>query len=112
MELLGVIDGLRALKRRCKVTIVSDSKYVVEAISKNWLENWKRTGWKTANKKPVKNQDLWLALDELLTQHEVTFQWVRGHAGHPENERCDILAVDAAMAKNLPNDEGFVDEQE
>jgi ribonuclease HI len=109
MELLGVIEALRSLKRRCCVNVYSDSKYVVQAISQKWLENWKRKDWRTAGKSPVKNKDLWQQLDELLKEHEVTFNWVKGHAGHPENERCDILAVTAAQQTGLPDDAGFLE---
>jgi len=108
MELLGVIEALRSLKRRCEVNLYSDSKYVVQAISQKWLENWKRKNWRTAGKTPVKNVDLWEQLDELLNAHEVTFHWVQGHAGHPENERCDTLAVTAAQKNGLPDDVGFL----
>lgn len=91
MELMAAIKGLEALSRRCKVRVTTDSKYVRDGITQ-WLPNWKRRGWKTANKKPVKNQELWQRLDELAAQHEVEWHWVRGHAGHPENELADELA--------------------
>lgn len=92
MELTAVIEGLGRLSRTSRVELYSDSKYVLDGLS-SWLANWKKRGWKTAAKKPVKNEDLWRALDALVQQHEVTFHWVKGHAGHPENERCDELAV-------------------
>jgi ribonuclease HI len=107
MELLGVIMGLKALKRPCKVTVVSDSEYVVRAVQQDWLANWQKKGWKTSDRKPVKNIDLWKQLLELLDVHEVNLQWVRGHQGHPENERCDQLAVRAREKKNLPPDEEY-----
>jgi ribonuclease HI len=88
---------LSALTRRSKVELWSDSKYVLDGL-KEWLPGWKAKGWKTASKKPVKNQDLWQRLDALLLQHEITFHWVRGHDDHPENERCDALAVAARDA--------------
>lgn len=95
MELTAAIEALRALKRDCKVTLTTDSQYVKNGISQ-WMPNWKRNNWKTAAKKPVKNQDLWQALDEALSTHEVHWQWVKGHSGHAENERVDMLA-NAAM---------------
>ena len=91
MELTGAIKGLEALSRRCKVRLTTDSKYVRDGITQ-WLPNWKRRGWKTASKQPVKNRDLWQRLDELAAQHDVQWHWVRGHAGHPENELADELA--------------------
>lgn len=93
MELSAVIGALQALKVPCRVRLTTDSQYVAKAINDNWLYNWKIRSWRTANKGPVKNVDLWKKLDELLSEHEVTFVWVKGHAGHIENERCDSLAV-------------------
>jgi ribonuclease HI len=97
MELMAAIMGLTALTRRSRVELWSDSKYVLDGL-KDWLPGWKKKGWKTANKQPVKNKDLWMQLDELLTKHEITFHWVKGHNEHPENERCDQLAVEARDA--------------
>jgi len=91
MELTAAIRGLEALQRRCKVSLFTDSMYVREGIT-NWLADWKRRGWKTADRKPVKNQDLWERLESLAARHDVEWHWVRGHAGHPENERADALA--------------------
>jgi len=91
MELTAVIRALEALKRRSKVKLHTDSQYVQKGISE-WIAGWKRRGWKTADKKPVKNVDLWLQLDQLATQHDIEWLWVRGHAGHEGNERADILA--------------------
>lgn len=91
MELMAVIEGLRALKRACKVRVHTDSQYVQKGISE-WIANWRRRGWKTADGKPVKNQDLWQVLDTLASGHEIEWHWVKGHAGHPENERADALA--------------------
>jgi ribonuclease HI len=91
MELTAVIRALEALTRRCRVEVYTDSEYVRNGITE-WLPNWKRRGWKTADRKPVKNVDLWQALDAAATRHEVRWHWVRGHAGHPENERADALA--------------------
>ena len=94
MELIAVIEGLRAVTRPSVVDVYSDSKYVLDGL-KEWLPNWKQRGWRTAAKKPVKNEDLWRTLDRLMGEHELRFHWVRGHSEHPENERCDRLAVAA-----------------
>ncbi len=91
MELMAVIEGLGALKRRSQVRVFTDSQYVQKGISQ-WIHQWKRRGWRTADKKPVKNEDLWRRLDELAGGHSVEWHWVKGHAGHPENERADELA--------------------
>ena len=91
MELTAAIRGLEALKRPCRVRLTTDSRYVQQGITE-WLENWKRRNWKTAGRTPVKNADLWRRLDELAQQHQVEWHWVRGHSGHPENERADELA--------------------
>ena len=91
MELTAVIRALEALKRHCNVKVYTDSQYVQKGISE-WLPQWKRRGWRTAGKKAVKNEDLWRELDELAQQHKVEWYWVRGHAGHVENERADALA--------------------
>ena len=91
MELTAAIRGLEALKRPISATVHTDSQYVLKGISE-WIHGWKRNGWKTSDKKPVKNADLWQALDALAAQHAVTWVWVKGHAGHPENERADALA--------------------
>ena len=91
MELTAAIRGLEALKRPVSATVHTDSQYVLKGISE-WIHGWKRNGWKTSDKKPVKNADLWQALDALAGQHAVTWVWVKGHAGHPENERADSLA--------------------
>jgi len=91
MELTAAIRALEALSRPCRIEITTDSNYVRQGITQ-WMAGWKRKGWKTADKKPVKNQDLWRRLDELAQQHDVSWHWVRGHSGHPENERADDLA--------------------
>lgn len=93
MELTGVIKALSALKEPCQVVVTTDSKYVCDAINKNWVYSWKSNGWRKADKKPALNVDLWEKLLELLTYHAVEFIWVKGHNDHPENERCDKLAV-------------------
>lgn len=104
MELMAVIVGLEALNRPCQVELYSDSKYVIDAFEKNWVDSWLKNGWKNSQKKPVKNIDLWKRLLEAKKQHEVRFNWVKGHAGHPENERCDKLATSAADGGNLLDD--------
>jgi ribonuclease HI len=101
MELSAVIAGLEALTRTCHVCITTDSKYVMDGLTQ-WLPNWKKRGWKTADKKDVKNVDLWMRLDAAVAKHHVSWQWVKGHSGHPENERVDALANAAidALKKN------------
>lgn len=107
MELLAVIRALEALSTPCQVEILTDSRYLRDGVEKGWLKGWKKNGWKTADKKPVKNQDLWMALDAQLARHKTRFTWVKGHAGHAGNERCDTLAKAAAMGRGLPVDEGY-----
>ena len=94
MELTAVLTALRELRRPCRVRVTTDSKYVMEGVTR-WMANWKRNGWRTAARKPVKNRELWEALDQELARHEVSWEWVKGHAGHPENERADALANEA-----------------
>jgi ribonuclease HI len=96
MELMGAISGLKALTRPCKVELSTDSKYVMDGITK-WVFGWQRNGWKTADRKPVKNADLWQALIEAAKPHQIRWIWVKGHAGHAENERADALANDAIV---------------
>ena len=91
MELTAVIESLSILKEPCRVVITTDSSYVKNGITQ-WIHNWKQNGWKTSNKKPVKNKELWITLDEKSAVHDITWRWVKGHAGHPENERADELA--------------------
>jgi ribonuclease HI len=95
MELRAAIEGLSALKVPSTVDLYSDSQYVLNGL-REWMAEWKTRGWRTAARKPVKNRDLWERLDELIARHEVRFHWIRGHSEHPENERCDVLAVEAA----------------
>jgi ribonuclease HI len=95
MELTAVIEGLRALKQSCRLTIVIDSEYVRQGMME-WIHGWKRNGWMTKDKKPVKNKELWIALEEALAKHEVKWQWVKGHATHTDNNRADKLASEAA----------------
>ena len=97
MEMTAAIEGLNALKRPCHVTLSTDSRYVMDGLTK-WIKGWQRNGWRTADKKPVKNADLWQALIDAAAPHRIDWQWVKGHAGHPENERADRLASDAADA--------------
>lgn len=106
MEMLAAIKALEALKRPCQVILTSDSDYMRQGI-KNWIHTWKRNGWRTSARKPVKNADLWMALDEARQRHDVTWEWVKGHAGHPQNERCDELARAAATSDHLLPDEGY-----
>ncbi len=108
MELLAVIQALELLQRRRSVEVFTDSKYLHDAVNKGWLVKWRRNGWQTSERKSVKNQDLWLRLDALLQKHDVRFIWVRGHAGDPENERCDCLAGTAALGPGLAEDEEYV----
>lgn len=91
MELMAAIEALSALKRSCEIDLYTDSQYVRGGVS-GWMDNWKRNGWKTSDKKPVKNEDLWRALDTARQRHTIVWHWVKGHAGHPENERADELA--------------------
>ncbi|WP_296052792.1 ribonuclease HI [uncultured Alteromonas sp.] len=95
MELLATIEALKLLTKPCQVELTTDSQYVKNGINQ-WIHNWRRNGWRTKDKKPVKNADLWQALDEAIKPHEVNWHWVKGHSGHPENERCDDLARNAA----------------
>jgi ribonuclease HI len=101
MEMMAAIQALESLRRPCKVRVTTDSQYLHKGITE-WLARWKRSGWKTADKKPVKNADLWQRLDQALAGHKVEWHWVRGHSGHPENERADQLATQAidAMSKH------------
>lgn len=98
MELMGAIEGLKALNRSCDVDLYSDSQYVIRAFTDGWLSSWQKKGWKKSDGKPVLNVDLWLELLQAAQPHNITWHWVRGHAGHPENERCDRLATEAADA--------------
>ena len=108
MELLAVITGLEALKMDCEVTVYSDSKYVVDAIEKGWVYSWQQKGWKKSDGKQALNVDLWKRILPLLEKHEVSFVWLKGHAGHEYNERCDVLAVSASQSDNLLIDTGVM----
>lgn len=107
MELMAVVAGLEALHKPCDVEVYSDSKYVVDAFNKKWIDSWLAKGWKRGKNEPVKNIDIWKRLLVAKAQHNVTFIWVKGHAGHEQNERCDMLATTAADGKNLLVDEGI-----
>lgn len=106
MEMLAAIAALRILKESCEIDLTTDSQYLRQGIMQ-WIKNWKKNGWRTSDKKPVKNVDLWQELDSLVSNHKVHWHWVKGHAGHPENERCDELARTAAQGQNLQPDKGF-----
>ncbi len=106
MELMAAIVGLEALTRPCEVELYSDSQYLVNAFNQHWIDSWIRKGWKRGKNEPVKNTDLWKRLLEAKKPHQVTFHWVKGHDGHPENERCDELATTAADGNNLLVDPG------
>ena len=107
MELMAVIAALETLNRPCKIQLYSDSKYVTDAFNQHWIDGWVKKGWNRGKSGPVKNVDLWKRLLEALKPHQVQFIWVKGHAGHPMNERCDQLATSAADSKNLIEDEGI-----
>ena len=107
MELRGAIAALELLREPCEVDLHSDSKYLIDALDKKWLAGWQRRGWQTAAKQPVKNRDLWLQLLAAITPHTIRWHWVKGHAGHPENERCDVLANAAVKNQILLEDIGF-----
>ena len=104
MELMAVIIGLEALTRPCEVEVISDSKYVTDAFNQHWVDGWLKRNWKGSSNNPVKNVDLWKRLLKANAPHQVKFTWVKGHAGHPENERCDKLATTAADGNSLLDD--------
>jgi ribonuclease HI len=107
MEITAVLEGLAALREPCEVSLYTDSRYVCDALEKGWLDSWRLKNWLKSDKKPVKNIDLWQKLLPLLARHKIRFHWLRGHAGHAENERCDELARWAAAAQHLPPDRGY-----
>lgn len=107
MEVLAAIESLALLNEPCSVDLHTDSQYLRNAVEKKWLAGWRRNGWKTSDKKPVKNRDLWERLLPLLERHNVRLHWVRGHAGHPENERCDRIARQQASRPGQPRDTGY-----
>lgn len=104
MEMMAVLAGLEALEEACDVTLYSDSQYIVNSVNKGWVYRWKANNWMRNKKEPALNVDLWQRILTLCDTHKVTFEWVRGHSGHPENERCDQLAVAALRGENLPFD--------
>ncbi len=107
MEMMACIKALELLKEPCDVTIYSDSKYLVDSITKGWARRWQANNWKRNKKDKAENIDLWEVLLEQLDKHQVVFQWVKGHSGHPENERCDEMVKEAAAQENLPEDTGY-----
>lgn len=111
MELLAAITGLEALKEPCSVKLWSDSKYLIDSVNKKWIESWQKNGWKNSKKEAVKNRELFERLIELMKIHEVEFCWVKGHDGHPENERCDFLATSAASGDDLKHDTDYEQSQ-
>lgn len=108
MELMGVIAALEAITQPCRVVVNTDSEYVANAFNKHWIEGWVKNNWKNSQKKPVKNSDLWKRLLAAMEPHDVSYQWVRGHNGHAQNELCDTLATTAADGDNLLQDEGYI----
>ena len=108
MEIMAAIVGLEALKAKCRVTLYSDSDYLVKAVSKGWAQRWRANGWRRNRREKALNPDLWQRLLQLCECHEVRFRWVKGHAGTPENTRCDELAMEAARQPDLPPDKGYV----
>ena len=109
MEITAVLEGLKCLKVPCEVTVVTDSQYVSNSITKGWVFNWAKKGWRDDKGKPRLNTDLWKQMLELLNYHKVHIQWIRGHQGHRENERCDRLAKAAAESGSLPVDQGYLE---
>ena len=108
MEIMGVIAVLEALNQPCELVVTTDSQYVANAFNQNWIAGWQAKNWKKADGKRVKNIDLWKRILELSKKHSITFEWVKGHDGHPENEKCDELAKNAAISSNLIDDTGFL----
>ncbi len=107
MELMGVIAGLEALQRPCSITVYTDSQYVVNAFRQHWIDSWRKKGWRKSDKTSVKNVDLWERLLAAMEMHDVQYEWVKGHAGHPQNERCDEMASVAAEGDHLLTDPLF-----
>jgi len=112
MELMAAIAGLEALKDKCRVTLFSDSQYLVKAMTQGWARRWQANGWKRSKRERVLNPDLWQRLLQLCDRHDVQFSWVKGHTGAPENARCDELAMEAARRPSLPADEGYTSHSE
>jgi ribonuclease HI len=112
MEIMAAIVGLEALREKCRVTLFSDSEYLVKAMSKAWAKKWRANGWRRGKREKALNPDLWERLLQLCDHHEVQFSWVKGHALTPENVRCDELALQAAQQPDLPADEGYISQRE
>ena len=110
MEILAALTGIESLKEPCKITLFSDSKYVIDTMDKGWIHGWKKKNWTRGPRKPLKNVDLWKRMDTAVQGHDITWKWVKGHAGNPNNELCDALATTAADMPHNPEDEGFVEE--
>ncbi len=109
MELMACIEALKRIRKPSRVVLYSDSKYVVDGITKGWAERWRANDWRKPDKKPALNRDLWSKLLDLCAKHDVEFRWVRGHVGHDENELCDTMAVAASQQPDLPEDEGYTE---
>ena len=109
MELMAAIMALESLTEACRVDLYTDSRYLRDAVEKKWLRSWQKNGWRTADKKPVKNRDLWERLVPQLSRHNVAMHWVAGHSGHPQNEKVDLIARSLASQPGLPPDPGFVE---
>lgn len=109
MEIMAALTGLNALKEPCRVILYSDSKYLINSVNKKWIDSWQKNGWKNSKREKVKNKELFEELIRLLNIHDVELRWVKGHDGHPENERCDLLATTAAKGENLKIDTGYID---
>ncbi len=107
MELLGVIEPIEKLKKATKIEVFTDSKYIVDAINQGWLSNWIKNNWKKSNRKKVLNIDLWIRMRLLIVKHNISFNWVRGHSGHPDNERCDVLAVETYNGSDFNEDKEY-----
>lgn len=107
MEILAALTGIESLNEPCNITLYSDSKYVIDTMDKGWIHGWKKKGWSRGPNKPLKNVDLWMRMHAAVQPHKISWKWVKGHAGNPNNERCDILATRAADRKGNPVDEGF-----
>jgi ribonuclease HI len=107
MEILAALTGIESLREPCQVTVYSDSKYLIDTMDKGWIHGWEKKGWSRGKNKPLKNIDLWKRMSEAVKGHQIDWKWVKGHSGHPENERCDVLATSAADRRNNPADEGF-----
>lgn len=111
MEILAALTGIESLLEPCQVTVYSDSKYVIDTMDKGWIHGWKKKGWSRGPNKPLKNADLWKRMAEAVRGHKISWKWVKGHSGHPENERCDQLATEAADRRGNPQDLGFKPDQ-